>query len=183
MKSRGDAAYLGEMSSVLGDRLIVHASDEGARIDLDVTFRALPAGCDCHGLWADADARRGAARLEEAGRAPADLRFETFGSSGLLRRRNFACGCGSTDAELVAPHISRCSTCSKRRYRGDSDCRRGECGVCAVNIIGVEGTVDHRDVFFSEQQRRDNRKICPCVSRAVGVVTVDPLYRPEATHR
>ena len=29
-------------SALLGDRLIVHASDEGARLDLDATFRALP---------------------------------------------------------------------------------------------------------------------------------------------
>ena len=42
MKSRGDAAFLDELSALLGDRLIVHASDEGARIDLDATFRALP---------------------------------------------------------------------------------------------------------------------------------------------
>ena len=42
VKSRGDAAYLDELSAVLGDQLIVHASDEGARLDLDATFRALP---------------------------------------------------------------------------------------------------------------------------------------------
>ena len=42
VKSRGDAAFLDELSALLGDRLIVHASDEGARIDLDATFRALP---------------------------------------------------------------------------------------------------------------------------------------------
>ena len=40
VKSRGDAAFLDELSALLGDRLIVHASDEGARLDLDATFRA-----------------------------------------------------------------------------------------------------------------------------------------------
>ena len=42
VKSRGDAAFLDELSALLGDRLIVHASDEGARLDLEATFRALP---------------------------------------------------------------------------------------------------------------------------------------------
>src|SRR6266478_6508837 len=40
--SRHDAAFLGELSDLLGDRLIVHASDEGQRIDLDKTFGRLP---------------------------------------------------------------------------------------------------------------------------------------------
>src|SRR6202790_5804152 len=34
MKSRQDAAYLDEMSAILDHRLTVHASDEGARLDL-----------------------------------------------------------------------------------------------------------------------------------------------------
>jgi len=55
--------------------------------------------------------------------------------------------------------------------------------VCAVDVVAVEGEIDHRDVFFSDQQKHDNRKICPCVSRAIGTVTIDTLYRPEATHR
>ena len=51
------------------------------------------------------------------------------------------------------------------------------------DVVAVEGEIDHRDVFFSDQQKHDNRKICPCVSRAIGVVTIDTLYRPEAAHR
>src|SRR4029453_17993837 len=43
VKSRGDAAFLDELSALLGDRLIVHVSDEGARLAPDATFRALPA--------------------------------------------------------------------------------------------------------------------------------------------
>jgi vanillate O-demethylase ferredoxin subunit len=35
-------------------------------------------------------------------------------------------------------------------------------------------------VFFSDHQKSSNAKICPCVSRASGVVTVDTLYRPDA---
>ena len=42
VKSRGDAAFLDELSALLGDRLNLYASDESARLDLDATFRALP---------------------------------------------------------------------------------------------------------------------------------------------
>ena len=77
------AAYLEELSAALGDRLTVHASDEHARIDLDSTFRALPHGAIaimCGPMRMLEAARRA---WNDAGRAPADLRYETFGSSGL----------------------------------------------------------------------------------------------------
>ena len=61
-----------------------------------------------------------------------------------------------------------------------ADCRRGECGVCAIDVVAVEGEIDHRDVFFSDEQKHDNRKLCACVSRAHGVVTIDTLERADA---
>src|ERR1700688_3249128 len=80
--SRRDAAFLDELSAMLGDRLIVHASDEANRIVLDDTFRRLPPDSSailCGPLRLLEAARRS---WTSAGRAPADLRYETFGSSG-----------------------------------------------------------------------------------------------------
>ncbi len=42
VRSRHDAAFLDELSDLLGDRLIIHASDQGQRINLDETFGRLP---------------------------------------------------------------------------------------------------------------------------------------------
>ncbi|MFD2271660.1 PDR/VanB family oxidoreductase [Undibacterium arcticum] len=44
------------------------------------------------------------------------------------------------------------------------DCRRGECGICAVPVL--EGVPEHRDYALSESQKRDNSTMCICVSRA-----------------
>jgi vanillate O-demethylase ferredoxin subunit len=58
------------------------------------------------------------------------------------------------------------------------DCRRGECGLCALTILEVDGTVDHRDVFFSDVEKAANTKLCTCVSRVVGgSITVDTADR------
>ena len=46
------------------------------------------------------------------------------------------------------------------------DCKRGECGLCAIDVVAVDGEIDHRDVFFSDHQKHENTKICACVSRA-----------------
>jgi ferredoxin len=48
------------------------------------------------------------------------------------------------------------------------DCRKGECGLCEVTILAVDGSVDHRDVFYSERQRRASQRMCCCVSRVTG---------------
>ena len=181
VKSHADAAYLDELSTMLDHRLIVHASDQGTRIDLHASFRALPDDTItiiCGPMRMLEAARRA---WNEAGRTPSDLRFETFGSSGLFPTAEFRVRLKHTDAELVVPqNRSMLDVLNEAGFDVMSDCQRGECGVCAIDVVSIEGQIDHRDVFFSAQQKQGSRKICPCVSRAVGTVTVDTLYRPEA---
>ena len=148
MKSRGDAAYLDELSAVLGDRLIVHASDEGARIDLDATFRALPA--DAIAIMCGPMRMLEAARRawNDAGRAPADLRYETFGSSGLLPTAEFRVRLKDSDTELVvSQNSSMLDALNDAGFEVMSDCQRGECGVCAV------------DVDFRRRRDRSSRRL------------------------
>ena len=38
------------------------------------------------------------------------------------------------------------------------DCRRGECGLCALPISRVDGVVDHRDVFLQRGREGVERK-------------------------
>lgn len=182
VKARGDAAYLDDLTTLLGDRLIVHASDEGKRLDLASTFAALPGDAIvvlC-GPMRMLDAARGA--WNSAGREPADLRYETFGSSGLLPTREFRVRLNDSGAEIIVPQgRSMLSALNEAGFEVMSDCERGECGVCAIDVLAVDGEIDHRDVFFSDHQKHGNAKICPCVSRAIGTVTVDTLYQPDAT--
>jgi ferredoxin-NADP reductase len=180
VRSRQDAAYLNEMTALLGKQLSVHASDEAARLNLDATFAALPA--DAIAVMCGPMRMLEAARhaWNAAGRAPADLRYETFGSSGLLPTAEFRVrlkGCG---AEIVVPqNRSMLDALNDAGYEVMSDCQRGECGVCAIDVLAVDGEIDHRDVFFSDHQKQANARICPCVSRVVGTVTVDTLYQAD----
>ena len=42
----------------------------------------------------------------------------------------------------------------------------------------MRGKIDHRDVFLSDEERAEGRKICTCVSRVVGgSVRIDTGYR------
>jgi dimethylamine monooxygenase subunit B len=181
VRSRGEAAYLNELHAMLGDRLHVYAGAERQRLDSAATFAALPAGAMafvCGPMRLLDDARR---QWVADGRAPTDLRYETFGSSGLLPTLPFTVRIRETGAEIVVPQDrSMLDALNDAGYEVVSDCRRGECGVCCIDIAGVDGDVDHRDVFLSDHQKHEGRKICPCVSRAAGTVTVDTLYRQDA---
>lgn len=181
VRSRGDAAYLDRLTALLGDRLAVHAGDEDHRLDLDAAFAALPA--DTMTLFCGPMRMLDAARhaWEAAGRAPADLRYETFGSSGLLPTEAFRVRLKDAGVEFVIPRDrSMLDVLNEAGHEVMSDCRRGECGICAIDVVAVDGEIDHRDVFFSDHQKQANQKICACVSRARGVITVDTLHRPDA---
>jgi vanillate O-demethylase ferredoxin subunit len=58
------------------------------------------------------------------------------------------------------------------------DCKKGECGLCQVDVLEYSGDIDHRDLFFSEEEKGKNNKLCACVSRvANGHIVIDTAYR------
>src|SRR6266576_6577133 len=181
VRSRHDAAFLDELSDLLGDRLIIHASDQGQRINLDETFGRLPPdalAAMCGPMRLLEAARR---RWASAGRLPTDLRYETFGSSGLLPTASFRVRIDNSSREIVVPeNKSMLDALNEAGFEVMSDCQRGECGVCAIDVVSVDGQIDHRDVFFSNHQKKTSGKICPCVSRAVGAMTVRTNYQSDA---
>lgn len=181
VRSRGDAAYLDELAALLGDRLVVHAGDEGRRLDLNRLFASLPP--DALALFCGPIRMLEAARhaWESAGRPLSDLRYETFGSSGSLPTETFRVRLKDSNIEIEIPRErSMLDVLNASGHEVMSDCRRGECGICAIDVVDVDGEIDHRDVFFSEHQKQESRKICACVSRARGTITVDTLRRADA---
>ena len=181
VRSRRDAPYLDHLQELLDNRLIVHASDEGRRLDLDALFASLPKSAlalFCGPMRMLDDARHAWIR---AGHALPDLRYETFGSSGALPTESFRVRLKESGIELEIPRErSMLDVLNAAGHEVMYDCKRGECGLCALDVVEIEGEIDHRDVFFSDHQKESNRKICACVSRARGTITVDTLHRADA---
>ncbi|MGL6112128.1 MAG: PDR/VanB family oxidoreductase [Rubrivivax sp.] len=173
--------YLAALRASLGNSLRSFCSDQGERIDLDTEIANLPPGAQmalCGPLSLLDAAREAWAR---AGRGMADLRFETFGNSGRRDAEPFWVELPRHGLRFEVPTgRTLLDVLEEHGVPTLSDCRRGECGLCAVDIVSVQGAVDHRDVFFSAQQKRGNQRLCACVSRiSGGGVVLDSAYRPD----
>ena len=178
-RGRRDAALAAELAEEIGDRLRLFVGEEGSRVDIQEEIARLhPQGefyvCGPIGMLEDAK------RAWAASGRPVDkLRFETFGSSG--RRPSVAFTVRIPRLGKAIPVGANESLLEALEGAGIDmiyDCRRGECGLCALPILGVEGEVDHRDVFFSDAEKTANAKLCTCVSRVYGAsITLDTADR------
>lgn len=180
-RAEAQMPFLTELRQELGSRLSVHASSTGGRLDLAAGIAALPDGAGlflCGPMRLLDGARRAWA---EAGRDPTLLRYETFGSSGRHAPEPFWVEIPRHGLRIeVAENQTMLAALEAAGVETLSDCRRGECGLCALDVLAVRGAIDHRDVFLSEHEHAQGDKICACVSRAVGGgVVIDTAFRPD----
>ncbi len=180
-RTRDELAFEPELRAELGACLEAHVSAEGRRIDLAAAFASLAPGALC-ALCGPMPMLDDARRLwTQAGRPIADLRWETFGSSGAFPAEDFNVVIPRHGVDIVVPrNRSLLDALGDAGIEVMADCRKGECGLCAMTVVSFDGRIDHRDVFLSDVQKKENHKLCACVSRAIGTVVLDTDYRPDA---
>ncbi|AWN50651.1 PDR/VanB family oxidoreductase [Methylobacterium sp. 17Sr1-1] len=178
-RTRQDLALADSLQARIGDRLEVFLDEEKRRIDLAGAIADLAPGAEAYicGPFGMMEAARRA--WAEAGRPPQGLRFETFGTGGRHAAEPFTVRIPRLSREIEVPRNQTMLEALEAAGIGMiHDCRRGECGLCTVKILEADGTVDHRDVFFSEAQKATNAQLCTCVSRVVGGgITIDTADR------
>jgi 2Fe-2S iron-sulfur cluster binding domain len=90
----------------------------------------------------------------QSGRPIDQLRFKTFGSSGRFASQPFKLKIPRLGLEIDVPaNQTMLEALEAAGVEMIFDCRRGECGLCALPILAVDGIVDHRDVFFSDEDK------------------------------
>jgi len=174
-----DLALADELRAAIGDRLETYLDGEARTIDLGAEIAKLsPLGefyvCGPIGLL---EAVKRAWR--DSGRPFDLLRFETFGNSGSRPSGPFRIKIPRLGKDIFVPTgKSMLDALEDAGIGMIFDCRKGECGLCALPILEVDGIVDHRDVFFSEEEKAANAKLCTCVSRVYGgSITLDTADR------
>jgi ferredoxin-NADP reductase len=179
-----ELVFADRLRAALGERLQTFVDAAGERIALEAEIAALPPRAQlliCGPVPLLQAAQEAWAR---AGRPIADLRFETFGSSGSRPPEAFWVRVPRHGVEFEVPaDRSLLEMLAENGVEALHDCRRGECGLCAMDIVELQGTLDHRDVFFSAHEKRENRRLCACVSRVCGGgVVLDSAWRPDEIH-
>ena len=112
------------------------------------------------------------------------LRFETFGASA-IPAQPFWVELPRHGLRLLVPaERTLLQVLADAGVETLSDCERGECGLCAMTVLGVQGQIDHRDVFLSPTERAAGQRICACVSRVraqagEAVLVLDSDFRPD----
>src|SRR5215213_6107362 len=171
-RSRSLMAFVDELVAEHGDRLELRIDDEGGSLDVAELVAGVPDGGELYvcGPTPMLDAIKRA--WAQAGRRPADLRFETFGSSGRFAPEAFTVRIPRLGLETLVPHdVSMLEALEACGADMMFDCRRGECGLCEVKVLDVDGVIDHRDVFLSDEQHRAGDRLQCCVSRVVSART------------
>ena len=179
-RSQAELAFSDVLSEQLGSRLQTAAAEQGEQLAFDKEIADLPKGALMFvcGPLPMLDAARAA--WARAGRPLADLRFETFGSSGRYAPQAFQVRVPRHHLDItVAQDESLLETLELAGVQAMYGCRRGECGLCAMNVLALDGEIDHRDVFLSDVEKASNQRMCICVSRVLGSVTLESAYVPE----
>ena len=171
-RRRSAMAYLAELQAEHGSALEVHVDAEGTPLSVPDLVGELQDGTELYmcGPIRLMDAVRRTWRERELD--PASLRYETFGNSGWYDPEEFIVRVPRLGLETrVRQGRSMLEALEEAGADMMFDCRKGECGLCEVKILELDGAVDHRDVFYSERQQRAREKMCCCVSRAVTAPT------------
>jgi len=178
----GMMAFKDELEASLGDDLHLYSAEEGEMPDLPAIIAKMHAEGELYVCGPLPMLQAVKRAWEESGRPVSRLRFEVFGDSGAFTEELFTIKVLNHDVEVkVAPNESMLSALQDAGVEMIYDCQRGECGLCKVGIVDSENEIDHRDVFFSNEEKESGTEMCACVSRFVGGnATIDIGYRSDA---
>lgn len=190
-RSRSAAAYLSDLRQIHDDRLVVHLDADGDPLDVRALVASIAGGAQAQSteLYMCGPIRLMDAVRREwvgAGLPIYQLRYETFGNSGWFEPEEFVVRIPRLGVQAtVGTDTTMLEALTDAGAEMMFDCRKGECGLCLVDVIDVDGAIDHRDVFLSERQHGAGTKLSSCVSRvassrtagcptsAVPVLTID----------
>jgi vanillate O-demethylase ferredoxin subunit len=171
-RSRAAMAYLPRLAALHDEALRLHVDDEGTALKVDELLAGVDSETElymCGPIRLMDAVKRG---WDARGLGVPNLRYETFGNSGWFDPEEFVVRVPRLGVETtVGPGKSMLEALEGAGVDMMFDCRKGECGLCEVRLLGLQGTVDHRDVFYSERQQHAAAKMCCCVSRAVSSQT------------
>lgn len=167
-RSRSRSAFLDELKeAAFADRVVTHFDDEGAeqKLDLEAVLGQGEAGvhvytCGPSGFmdWITGTATQLGYADDHIHREYFQMDVDSSGASFEV----VAARSGKT--VQVAEGQTILEALGTVGIKIDVSCEQGVCGTCLCDVL--EGEPDHRDVYFTDEERAANDAILVCCSRA-----------------
>jgi ferredoxin-NADP reductase len=161
----GRMAFVDELTALIGDRLVLHVSEQGQRLDVDAVLGSVKPGTvvRCCGPSSLVDAAERAATAYGL-----DFHAERFVAEPLsapVWDGDFEVEMASSGLTVtVPPDRSILEVAEENGVFVLSSCHEGTCGTCETPVL--EGEVDHRDSILTPSERELGDLMYICVSRA-----------------
>jgi vanillate O-demethylase ferredoxin subunit len=172
-RTENDAPFLQEMRNLLGERLQVHL-DRGDRsrfFDFEQLVGVRQPGEHIYMCGPNSMMTRLVELCLKHSWPPSVVHREIFDPTKGETNEAFVAHLARSGRSLIVEaDVSLLDALIQAGQEPFYDCRRGECGLCVVDVL--KGEPLHRDSVLEPEDKRD--KICTCVSRAVGSdITLD----------
>lgn len=178
-RNKEEMPFIEHLKTFLGNRLELHYSDKSGYFDMEKLSSIANNQTHIY-LCGPLLLMNSVRKVWEASPFKnTHLHFETFGASGLFAPQNFTVKIPRFNKEfVVGENQTLLQVLEEENLEVMYDCKKGECGLCQVDVLEYSGDIDHRDLFFSEEEKGKNNKLCACVSRvANGHIVIDTTYR------
>lgn len=165
VRDASHAGFAADLQRLAGDSLHLYLEAEGQSIDMGAVLRGQPLGTDVYvcGPAGMIEATRTAARA--AGWADSHVHWEQFTTPPAGEPFDVELAHSKLKVH-VGPDISLLEAIEAAGVDAPSLCRGGVCGQCELEVLALDGELQHNDHYLSPEERAGCKKIMPCVSRA-----------------
>lgn len=173
-RSRARSAFLDELKS-FGERFHLHLDDGEAsqKLDLPAVLKAAPVGSRIYVCGPTGFIDFVVATAKAQGWPTDQLHLEYFGAApqDTTGDREFEVRIASTGQSYRIP-ADQTVTAALQAQGVDImvSCEQGVCGTCITRVL--EGECDHRDMYFTDEEKAKGDQFTPCCSRAKSSVLV-----------
>lgn len=148
------------------DNIHIYAADQGQRLNIANILANRPLGSDVYVCGPDQMIEDTVNSAHALGWTDSHIHYERFleqGSTG----EAFEVTLARSGARIkVSPDQSLLEAAEAAGHDIPYLCRGGACGMCETRVLELNGDIIHTDDWLSDEDKKLNQKIMPCVSRA-----------------
>jgi ferredoxin-NADP reductase len=165
-RSRDQLAFLDESDALNRERLTIHTDDIGGLYDVGALMASLANDEPLYLCGPKPMIDAAIQSAKDLRWADGRLRFELFANVvPVAGDQPFEVVLNSSGKTLlIPPDKTILAILIEAGEDPLHDCRRGDCGICQVNVI--EGTPDHRDYILTDAEKAAGKVMQICISRS-----------------